>query len=296
MNKWKYVAGGSVLAAAVMAVPMPAHAANTILYNLVPTAVTGGGVVTNTNNVTVSGVGSTITYTVYANIEDDLGQPTNCYYELYDGSITSTTSAPGGLQGTYATTGASSGSPAVNGVFTYNSALIVAGQSTPGYEDDGNNDSTSPPSANALVNSVGSTVPTNSSPGPITGTPSGGQWLILSTGSNLFQNGGGTDVTIGGIQYSQINLGTFTWVASQSAPGTTATVAMGGRPFTGLGSAHQVFKYVSDGVTESLDFGNANLNFGSSLVSLVPEPASIGIVGMAMAALGLRARRKTQKA
>lgn len=306
MNKWKYAAGSAVVAAAAFAVPV--KAANTIVFRLVPLAngatgsatsagdtITGNPVNTATGGFTVnlaSGSDS-VTFSIVADVENDDANTANDFFTFLQGEVTSKITA-GPLQGTYASTGATEGSPATAGNVTYNSTNLNATTSHPGFESDGEDSSSNPPAASAITNSIGGSVTTSNVGGPF--AQGGNGWINLSAPSTGVS--GSNSVLIGSTNYSEFNLGTFTWVGNGSSAGTdTLAIAPTART-SGTNAAKQVIKYFSDGTQEFIQFNNALATFGQAQVTIAntPEPASLGLLGLGMTALGIRARRKARKA
>jgi hypothetical protein len=145
------------------------------------------------------------------------------------------------------------------------------------------------------------------------GTASGGADLQFSSGTYAYfgTNPPGTSATVptttnpGTSPYTLL-IGTITWtdtsLATIAAP-APATVQVGYQQGLTGTINKAVTKYYSDGTLYNESTANANSNMSSgpavlisSPVAAIPEPASLGLIGLGITSLGVRARRRSVKA
>jgi hypothetical protein len=301
-NKWKYLFGCASLVAAV-GLPSKLTAA-TMSISLVPVSGTNGDVTINGQNVTVTNVGDTVVMDVYANIQNADGNWSDDAFSFFKAALQSLTSTAGGLQGNF---NGGSGAPMVTDTAATQNAFASGKEID--NADPGQFTSGGDPLSNTAQASAGAS----------------GTLLVWGAGSEAWWGTNPNGLAVNGDTAAanpstpsstspfSVLLGTVTWTDTAVTAGTTATVSIGAQPgLTGSATLKQVASYYSDATGTGgtggqpstggnvPSYGNASLLFGSPVVisppANVPEPASLGLIGLGITALGVRARRRSARA
>jgi len=226
-----------------------------ITFKLVPTSVTNGGSIVGGNVTIPATAGTVVTFDVIASIADPDGNHANNGFGQQQSSLLSTEAASTGLFGNIA-------SVTTSNVGDTNSGGLS--QDLDGHAQD---------------NEVGSnnvSVGTNYFTNVMTATP-----FVFGTGS------GAPNST------TDFNLGTTTWTAgSNLTDGNTTAISMAMRVATGNISSANTVKYSIDGTNHAEKGSNANIATSGFTITVaaVPEPTSVGLLGLG--AMGLIARRR----
>jgi hypothetical protein len=288
MSKWKYLFGAASLVAA-MTVPSKLMADPNVTLSLVPVSASAGDTI-NGQNVTVGSVGDQVVMDIYETIAQANGTWTDDAPYLYKAAFYSTSSGSGLEQGNFDN---GTGTPLIS----FSGVFQTSGTSSKGAEVNGY-DPGYGPAAN---------YPSTSTPDPLTNTAeqstgnSSGTPLQFSTGATPAY-GSGSSTPTSTSPYTVL-LGTITWTDTSTAGGTATVNAVYQSGMTSPPAANkQIVEYYSDGTLykESTTNANGNLLSGSPVVittpSAIPEPASLGLIGLGITSLGVRARRRSVKA
>jgi len=302
MGKSKYLFGCASLVAAMA---LPATTKASIQISLVPdasaTATANGNsdVTISGQNVTITNVGDKVVMDIFSSSTNSDGNSANDGFSAIKAAFSSVMSQLGGLQGTF---NGGSGAPQVT-FNTSSPSFINASTSGVGAEFDQTDNGTFVTGGDPLTNTAQQS------------TSSGGTVSEFSTGSaptwgNGVNQAAVPSTTVAGSNPLKLLLGTITW--TDSTLGAVSTFAsVNGAGQTGLGGTagnKAIATYYQDqtpgngsptktndssGTVSATDFssGSAVLISGP-----VPEPTSLGLIGLGVTVLGARARRRSVKA
>jgi PEP-CTERM motif-containing protein len=258
MNNRAKLIAGAVLAGMTM---IGSTASASIMLDLRAISV-NGNTPSDAKNIELSGTGNTVTMGVYLDISNADNDHTNDGYAQFNGGVQSV-EANGN-----------------NGLLGNLSSLVLNSSQVATSVSQGGNPTNIDSDTDLELGDTAANAGTATN------------WVITngtSTGSTLFGTGTGSGAT-------EFFLGTTTWTQTALGDGSTDDLSIYVRPRTsGTSVQKQMVKYTSDGVTTNATFNDPSITFGAPVAlttAAVPEPASLGLLGLAGVALFGRRRRQ----